>query len=108
MPVNPNLKGPATPVSCTKAEVSRFVVTSQPQTIISDNSSSAHRLGFMLFNDDNSKLYCSFGATASTTVYSLEVGSNQLFIFTPPFSMNCYVSAVRANGSGPVTITEFF
>lgn len=67
---------------------------------------SKRRLGFLVYNDSNQKLYLKFGATASTSDFTVAIGSDSYY--EAPLGYNGRVDGLWASVHGHAHITEIF
>lgn len=67
---------------------------------------SKRRLGFLVYNDSNQKLYLKFGATASTTDFTVAIASDSYY--EAPLGYNGRVDGLWASVHGHAHITEIF
>jgi hypothetical protein len=94
-----------TPLTYTTATSTLSNVASSA-TNVTILASNANRKGMMLFNDSSATLYLKFGATASTTSYTVQIGPNGYY--EAPASVYLYTGIMdgiwsAANGSARVT-----
>lgn len=67
---------------------------------------SKRRLGFLVYNDSNQKLYLKFGATASTTSFTVAIANDSYY--EAPLGYNGRVDGLWASVHGHAHITEIF
>lgn len=96
-------------VSNTETRASGATVTSVSGTITSTTllASNANRRQMIFFNDSSAVLYLKFGATASSTSFTVRLDKNQLYEAPNPVYSGI-VDGVWASASGAVRITEVF
>ena len=69
-------------------------------------ASNAGRVGLMVFNTDANNLYLKYGATASTTSFTVIIGTNVLWEMPLPVYTGAIDGIWAADGSGSAFITE--
>lgn len=68
-------------------------------------ASNANRLGAAIFNDSSAVLYTRLGATASTSLYTLQIGP--LGYYEVPFNYTGQIDGLWSSATGTARITEF-
>jgi hypothetical protein len=81
--------------------ISRTATSGSNATILASNTS---RLGATIVNESNKVLYVKFGATASTTSYTVQISA--LGYYEVPFDYTGQIDAILASGSGFAEVTE--
>jgi hypothetical protein len=87
--------------------VSTSSVTSVTVTASTTNllSSTSGTKSCILYNDSGRNLYVKFGATASTTSFTIRMGDNTVYELPMPIYTG-QIDAIASAGSGPMRITE--
>ena len=85
------------------ATLSTVASTDSSTAIIASN---AGRQGLMVFNTDANILYLKYGATASATDFTVQIGSNVLWEMPEPVYTGAIDGIWAADGSGSAYITE--
>lgn len=95
----------AVPVSDPKASISAVTSVAQNAASVTVLAANANRLGAMLFNNSTSLCYVKFGATASTTSFTVRMASQGYY--EVPFNYTGRIDAVwAAAGGGAMRVTE--
>lgn len=86
------------------ATTSAVTQVASSATSVTLKATNANRLGLMIFNDSTSVLYVKFGATASTTSYTVKMTAGQYY--EAPFGYTGVVDGIWASANGNAYITE--
>lgn len=70
-------------------------------------ASSATRLGAAFYNDSSSVLYLKFGATASTTSFTVLIGANGYYEIPGPHIYSGIVDGIWASATGACRVTSW-
>lgn len=69
-------------------------------------ATNSNRKGATIFNDSATIVYLKFGATASTTSFSVRIGANDYYELPQPVYTGA-IHMIRGTGSAVIQITEF-
>lgn len=76
-------------------------------TTVTVLASNANRKGMMVFNDSTSVLYLKFGATASTTSYTVQIASNGYYEMpASPYMYTGICDGIWSSANGNARVTE--
>lgn len=92
-----------TPGICGTATLTNVNDTASNTTLVAATSA---RKGLMVFNDSTSDLYLKYGATASTTSFTVKIGAGAFWEMPSPIYTGIVDGIWSADASGAARITE--
>jgi len=99
-----NDDGNALPVSEEKASTSSVTQVAGSVTSVTLKAANSSRLGLTIYNDSTATLYVKFGATASTTSYTVQMGTDDYY--EVPFGYTGIVDGIWDSATGNAYVTE--
>jgi hypothetical protein len=97
------------PTSTPLAASSTGVLTAVPRSNVTGVAlaANASRKGATFHNDTGVICYLSFSATSSTALFSVRMGSQDLFVLSDPLYTGVVSAIWPSNGAGNLLVTEF-
>jgi hypothetical protein len=84
------------------ATVTRVASSATNVTLAADKGA---RRTFIIFNESSAVLYVKFGATATTTSYTLQIAAGGMYE-SPPVGYSGRVDGIWASANGAAQVTE--
>jgi hypothetical protein len=103
LPSGTNTIGKVARVPATTATLSSVNDTASTTTLVLSN---ANRIGLSIFNDSSKILYVKFGATASTTSFTVRMGAQAFYEMPEPIYTGIIDGIWSADSTGAARITE--
>lgn len=93
-----------TPISSSAAVVGSVTASASNVTLLSANTA---RVGFAIYNDSTSRCYVRFGATASTTTFTVPLDGGGYYELTGHGVYTGQVDAIWATATGSARVTSW-